>query len=157
MDFKGCPADSDGDGIIDSKDRCPTTKGEGTVNGCPVVKADVKKRLNFAARGIQFETGKATLIIASYPMLDEIVNILAAYPDYVLKIGGHTDNVGDDNSNYKLSQARVDAVKSYLASKGVALSRMEATGYGETKPIGSNANTNGRQQNRRVELDLVLQ
>ncbi len=156
VDDRGCAADTDGDGIIDTDDKCPTTKGEGTANGCPVVKAEVKKRLQFAARGINFETGKSTLVVSSYAMLDEVVGILKEYPDYSLKMGGHTDNVGDDNSNYLLSQARVDAVKSYLVSKGVPLSRIDATGYGETKPIAANTTAVGKMQNRRVELELVL-
>jgi outer membrane protein OmpA-like peptidoglycan-associated protein len=156
VDEKGCPADSDGDGIIDSEDKCPTVKGDGNNNGCPEVKKDVAKRLQFAARGINFETGNATLKPSSYPMLDEVVAILNEYVDYDLKMGGHTDNVGNDASNLTLSQSRVDAVKSYLISKGVSDSRIVATGYGETMPIGDNATAKGKEQNRRVELQLVL-
>ncbi len=156
VDDRGCAADTDGDGIIDTDDKCPTTKGEGTANGCPVVKPEVKKRLAFAARGINFETGKATLVASSYPMLDEVVSILKEYPDYNLKMGGHTDNVGDDKANFSLSQARVDGVKTYLVSKGVEMSRIEATGYGETKPIAANTTPVGKSQNRRVELALGL-
>ncbi len=156
VDNRGCPKDSDGDGVIDSDDKCPTMNGQGSPNGCPPVKVEVKKRLQFAARGINFETGKAVLTMASAPMLDEIVSIMKEYTDYNLKIGGHTDNVGKDETNFKLSQARVDAVKSYLAAKGVALNRMEATGYGASKPIAPNTTATGRMQNRRVELELVL-
>lgn len=156
VDAKGCPADTDGDGIIDTNDKCPTTKAEGTTNGCPVIKPDVKKRLDFAARGINFESGKAVLTTSSYDMLNEVVSILKEYGDYNLKIGGHTDNVGGDDTNFQLSQARVDAVKSYLLGKGVSASRLEATGYGETKPIASNDTADGRAKNRRVELELYL-
>ncbi|MDZ4757794.1 MAG: OmpA family protein [Bacteroidota bacterium] len=156
VDNRGCPLDTDGDGIIDTDDKCPTTKGEGTANGCPVIKAEVKKRLQFAARGINFETGKSIIVPASYAMLNEIVSILKEYPDYNLKMGGHTDNVGDDNANYSLSQARVDAVKTYLVSKGVDISRIDATGFGETKPIATNATAVGKMQNRRVELELLI-
>ncbi len=156
VDTRGCPSDIDGDGIIDSEDKCPTTKAEGTPNGCPVVKPEVKKRLQFAARGINFETGEARLKVSSFAVLDEVVSILKEYPDYMLKIGGHTDDVGDDNANMTLSQARVDAVKNYLVSKGVPLTRIEAVGFGETKPIESNKTAVGKSQNRRVELELVL-
>jgi len=156
VDMKGCPADTDGDGIIDTNDKCPTTKGEGTPNGCPVIKEDVKKRLNFAARGIQFESGKATLKPTSNPLLDEVVSILKEYTDYNLVISGHTDNVGGDDMNMTLSQERVDAVKAYLLSKGVSPARLTATGYGETKPIATNDTEVGRSQNRRVELELIL-
>jgi Outer membrane protein and related peptidoglycan-associated (lipo)proteins len=156
VDEKGCPADTDGDGVIDSEDKCPTVKGDPDNNGCPVVKKDVAKRLEFAARGINFETGNATLKPTSYPMLDEVVSILKEYVDYDLKMGGHTDDVGNDASNLTLSQNRVNSVKTYLVSKGVSESRITATGYGETMPIADNKTARGKEQNRRVELQLVL-
>ena len=93
---------------------------------------------------------------ASYPMLNEIVSIINEYPDYNLRLGGHTDAVGSAASNLVLSQGRVDAVKAYLVSKGVAQERLEATGYGETTPIASNKTAAGRAKNRRVELELFL-
>ena len=156
VDDKGCPSDIDNDGVADSEDKCPAVMGDANNNGCPVVKPDVAKRLQFAARGINFETGNATITPASYPMLDEVVSIINEYADYDLKMGGHTDNVGDDASNLKLSQSRVDAVKTYLESKGVSENRIAATGYGETIPIGDNTTVKGKEQNRRVELELVL-
>ncbi len=156
VDVKGCPADTDGDGIIDSKDKCPNTRAEGSPNGCPEVKVVVIKRLQTIAQAINFETGKATLKVTSYPKLDELAGIIKEYSDYTLQMGGHTDNVGDDNANFSLSQARMDAVKSYLATKGVLESRIEATGYGETKPIASNNTAEGKMQNRRVELQMIL-
>lgn len=156
VDATGCPVDSDGDGVPDVDDRCPNTKGDPANNGCPVVKEEVKKRLNFATRGIQFETAKATLKPSSYPMLDEIVSIMGEYTDYTLRMGGHTDSNGSNATNLKLSQARVDAVKDYLIGKGVNQSRIEATGYGEEQPIATNNTAAGRAQNRRVTLELVL-
>jgi outer membrane protein OmpA-like peptidoglycan-associated protein len=152
----GCPVDTDGDGVPDTQDRCPNSKGDPANNGCPVVKEEVKKRLNFAMRGIQFETAKATLKASSYPMLDEIVSIMAEYTDYKLKMGGHTDSNGSNATNLKLSQARVDAVKNYLIRKGVDSGRIEATGYGEEQPIATNKTAAGRAENRRVTLELVL-
>jgi OOP family OmpA-OmpF porin len=156
VDDKGCAADTDGDGVIDSEDKCPSISGDASNNGCPAKKVDVKKRLQFAARGINFETGKATLTVASYPMLDEVVSILNEYVDYNLKMGGHTDNVGADASNLNLSQNRINAVKDYLISKGIADTRIVATGFGETRPIASNTTAVGKAKNRRVELELFL-
>jgi OmpA-OmpF porin, OOP family len=156
VDESGCPADSDGDGVIDEIDRCPTTPGNGTANGCPEVREEVKKRLNFATRGIYFETGKATLKSNSYAMLNEIISIMEEYTDYSLRIGGYTDSQGSEATNLRLSQARVDAVKSYLTRNSVSEDRIEATGYGEANPIASNATATGRAQNRRVELELFL-
>ena len=156
VDLTGCPADSDGDGVVDAVDKCPTSVGDVTNNGCPVVKEEVKKRLNFAMRGISFENGKAILKPTSFPMLNEVVSILEECKDYKLKIGGHTDSNGSSEANLKLSLARVDAVKAYLISKRVEANRLETTGYGEDQPITSNATAAGRAQNRRVALELIL-
>ena len=156
VDEKGCAADTDGDGVIDTEDKCPSVSGDANNNGCPAMKVDVKKRLQFAARGINFETGKAIITPASYPMLDEVVSILNEYVDYNLKMGGHTDAVGVDASNLTLSQSRVNAVKAYLVSKSVAENRIMATGYGESMPVAPNTTAAGKAKNRRVELELVV-
>ncbi|MBT1711525.1 OmpA family protein [Fulvivirgaceae bacterium PWU5] len=156
VDEVGCPADTDGDGVTDNLDACPTSKGEGSVNGCPEIKEEVKKRLNFATRGIAFENGKAVLKPSSFPMLNEVVSILEEYKDYKLKMGGHTDASGSNATNLTLSQARVESVKAYLVSKGVSEDRIEAVGYGEEQPIATNGTAAGRAQNRRVALELIL-
>ena len=156
VDATGCPTDNDGDGVPNAIDKCPNTPGPESNNGCPVVKEEAKKRLNFATRGIYFETGKSTLKPESFAKLDEIVSIINEYPDYNLRLSGHTDNVGKDASNLTLSQARVDAVKAYLVGKAVPENRLEATGYGESKPIATNKTAVGRAQNRRVEMELYL-
>src|SRR5688572_4548458 len=153
-DAKGCPADTDGDGVLDSDDKCPGVIGDVANNGCPTVKKEAPKRLQFATRRINFESGNALVKVSSYPMLDEIANILKEYPDYNLRVGGHTDAV--EKLPTSLSQSRIDAVKSYLYGKGVAESRVVSSGYGKLRPITTNANANGRAQNRRVELELYL-
>lgn len=156
VNTSGCALDTDGDGVPDQLDKCPTTAGPTTNNGCPVIKEETKKRLNFATRGIFFETGKAVLKSESFASLDEIVSIINEYPDYNLRLGGHTDNVGKDADNLGLSQARVDAVKSYLVSKNISDSRLVAEGFGETRPIASNKTAVGKSKNRRVEMELYL-
>ncbi len=150
----GCPADTDGDGVLDADDRCPGVIGEVSNNGCPVAKKEIPKRLQFATRRISFEKGNAILKTSSFPMLDEVANILKEYPDYNLRIGGHADAV--EKNPTTISQSRADAVKSYLLSKGVAESRTATTGFSKTRPATSNANETGRGQNRRVELELYL-
>jgi OmpA-OmpF porin, OOP family len=154
VDASGCVADMDNDGVADAEDKCPTVMGDAGNDGCPVIKKEIPKRLKFATRRINFESKNALVKVASYPMLDEVANILNEYPDYNLRIGGHTDAVEKDAVT--LSQSRVDAVKSYLLGKGVAESRVGTTGYGKTRPMTTNVNTTGRAQNRRVELDLYL-
>jgi OmpA-OmpF porin, OOP family len=154
VDARGCPLDTDGDGVLDTFDKCPSVMGDAANNGCPLVKKEAAKRLQFATRRINFETKNALVKVSSYPMLDEVANILKEYPDYNLRIGGHTDAWEKDPAT--LSQSRVDAVKSYLLSKGVAESRVTMAGYGKTRPMGSNTTATARAQNRRVELELYL-
>lgn len=160
VDLKGCALDTDGDGIIDSKDKCPNVKGDVAFEGCPapkkVIKEDVKKRLEFAARSILFESSKSTIRPKSYPMLNEVVTILKEYTDYSLRMLGHTDNSGNSESNLILSQARVDEVRQYLISKGIAESRLEAIGFGSQRQITTNDTPAGRTENRRVEMELYL-
>ena len=154
VDARGCPLDTDGDGVLDSFDKCPTVMGDANNNGCPAAKKEVPKRLQFATRRINFETANALVKVASYPMLDEVANILNEYPDYNLRIGGHTDAI--EKNAATVSQSRVDAVKSYLLTKGVAESRIVISSYGKTRPVSSNATATARAQNRRVELELYL-
>ena len=152
VDMNGCSSDSDNDGVNDSEDKCPDTKTGVKVDekGCP------SDRDGDGAPSPSLSEGQATLTTSSYPMLDEVVSILNEYVDYNLKMGGHTDAVGNANSNLSLSQARVDAVKAYLISKGIVDTRVVATGFGKVRPVASNANAAGRAKNRRVELELFL-
>ncbi len=152
---QGCP-DRDGDGVMDDQDKCPDVAGPASNQGCPELKEEIKKKLAFAARNIQFETGKSVIKPVSYKILDEVASILNEYPYYNVNVDGHTDNVGDDAKNMTLSQARAEAARTYLINKGVAASRMVATGYGETKPVADNKTAAGRAQNRRVEFNLIF-
>jgi len=161
-EYNGCPppppppSDRDGDGVVDTADRCPDTVGVASNAGCPVVTQETKTRLETIARAIQFETNSDALKADSRRILDEVVSIMGQYPDYKLSIAGHTDSVGDAGYNQTLSQKRAAAVKAYLQGKGVSGNRMSSTGYGETQPIATNDNAEGRARNRRVELRLAL-
>lgn len=155
--YNGCPIpDSDGDGVNDEMDKCPSIAGTVANKGCPEVREEVKKRLSFAAKAIQFETGKAVIKKQSFKLLDEIVDILNEYPDYRMIIDGHTDNVGKPAKNLELSKQRALAVKTYFTGKGVDASRLESDGHGDTEPKASNKTAKGRAENRRVEMDLKL-
>ncbi|MFB0526394.1 MAG: OmpA family protein, partial [bacterium] len=87
--------------------------------------------------------------------LDEVVNLLKAYPENKVKVEGHTDSVGTAGYNLQLSQLRAASVAKYLIQEGIPTSRIEIAGYGETKPIASNVTIQGRQQNRRVEVVIL--
>ncbi len=103
---------------------------------------------------IFFDIGKANLRSESNGELDRLLKLMQDVPSLKIEIGGHTDNTGSASINAKLSQDRADAVVNYLKSKGVAANRMEAKGYGDSKPVASNATENGRQMNRRTEFEI---
>ena len=106
-----------------------------------------------ATQGILFDTGSDVLRPESTPTLQEIGQTLKDHPDLRLSIEGHTDNVGSEASNQQLSEARAAAVKAFLvAAYGLDETRLEAHGFGPSKPAASNDTPEGRQQNRRVEL-----
>ena len=153
---QGCPwADKDGDGVLDKDDKCPDVKGTVANNGCPEVTEAVQKKLNAYAKTILFDTGKATIKSQSEQVLTDIVNILKEYPSSKFTVEGHTDSVGSDKLNQRLSDTRANSVKEYLASHGVDAFRLSSIGYGESKPIDSNKTRAGRANNRRVEINLV--
>ena len=154
VDENGCPTDTDGDGVPDYLDKCPNTpKGvQVDKDGCPQVKASVKKIFEKALQGIQFETGKDVIKPVSFPILNDIVKIMKENPSYLLQINGHTDNVGNPESNQILSEKRAISVKNYLVSKGVAENRLTPQGFGDTKPVVPNNSAANRAKNRRVEF-----
>ncbi|MGY2134114.1 OmpA family protein [Hymenobacter sp. HD11105] len=156
VDATGCPIDTDGDGVPDFQDRCPNSAGPASNRGCPEIKVETKKRLEAATKFIQFELNKAVLKPSSYPTLEDLAKVLNEYPDYNLSIAGHTDSQGSDAYNLKLSDDRAAAARTYMLSKGIPAERIESRGYGETKPITTNATAAGRALNRRVEFDLFL-
>lgn len=156
--LKGCP-DNDGDGIPDIDDKCPTKAGIKATGGCPVIeeaeKQAIIEKINFAAKSIQFESGKDIIKTSSFTTLDNIVSIMKLYPYSNWSIEGHTDNQGDDKMNQELSDKRAAAVKKYFVDKGIDASRLQSKGFGETTPIAENTSAAGRAKNRRVEIKLV--
>ena len=102
-----------------------------------------------------FEFGKAALSEESFPELTRIAELMKTRPTMQVEISGHTDNVGSEVSNERLSQGRAEAVRAYLVQSGIAPPRIVAKGYGETRPVATNDTDEGRQQNRRVEF-LIL-
>lgn len=153
--FNGCP-DTDGDGVPDNLDRCPKVPGPASNNGCPEISEKTKKLFEKALTGIQFETGKSTIKPVSFPILNQVVDVMNENPTYDLEIHGHTDNVGDAAKNMKLSEERAAAVKSYLEKKGILADRMKSFGHGDTMPVADNKTPAGRAQNRRVEFKVTF-
>lgn len=116
----------------------------------PIAKGE-SVRLN----NIFFDTGKWDLRDESRPELDRLATFLRDNPETRVEIGGHTDNVGTQQSNQTLSQNRAQAVVDYLRSVGINQTRLVARGYGQLKPVAANSNDDGRQQNRRVEFTIL--
>ncbi len=155
---QGCPyQDTDGDGIIDSEDACPNTPGVIENKGCPKIEEEIILILKTAFDNLEFETGKDIIKDASKPSLKELVEVLKLKPDWKLKISGHTDNVGNDQSNMILSKKRAEAVKNFMIAEGIDPDRLVVLYYGETKPVETNDTAEGRQRNRRVEMDILFE
>lgn len=156
---QGCPIkDRDNDGVEDADDKCPDTPGIKELQGCPkpaVPTVKEQAQLNEYAKTILFNTGKASLQDASKQTLNDITDILKKYPDSKFTIEGHTDSVGSESLNEKLSDERAKSVRDYLIANGIDSSRLTSKGFGESKPIATNATRTGRSQNRRVEINLV--
>jgi len=165
VDANGCPfaKDTDGDGVIDPQDRCPGTPAGSRVDqfGCMLLfeerapaapGAPTPARPTVILQGVNFQSGRSVLTIASYAVLDQVAGSLVANPEIRIEIAGYTDSTGRAATNLRLSMARAAAVRAYLARKGVSPMRMQARGYGASGYIAPNATLEGRAQNRRVEL-----
>ena len=134
--------DRDKDGVLDNQDACPETPLGAVVDagGCWIL------------TGVNFENNSAELVMTSNSILDRVVKVLKKNSSVKIIVAGHTDGRGDAAYNKSLSQRRAEAVKAYLVGKGISADRLDAEGYGLTRPIASNDTREGRAKNRRVEL-----
>jgi len=105
--------------------------------------------------GVNFAFDSADLTADAKKNLDAVAEIFLEFPDTDLMIEGHTDSVGDDNYNMKLSKRRADAVANYLKAKGVAGNRFKVEAFGETRPRFENDTKEGQAKNRRVEIGVA--
>jgi len=148
------PADSDGDGVIDSADQCPGTPSGIAVeaNGCPK-KLDQKVSLELK---VLFDTAKDVVKPEYNGELQRVANFLKAYPDVTAEIEGHTDNTGNREYNIGLSQRRANAIRTALINDfGADANRLTAKGYGPNNPVADNNTADGRSKNRRVVATLT--
>ncbi len=159
-DSDGCPEDdADNDKIPDTEDRCPLEPGLknkiAEKNGCPGLTKVTEDGEVALLEPIQFETGKAVIKAVSFPILDEVVALMKARPALKIGVYGHTDDVGADAMNMKLSKDRAASYMRYLTGKGIAQSRLESEGFGETKSLVPNDSKEARAKNRRVEFKIL--
>jgi len=150
------PVDSDGDGVTDDVDQCPGTPAGTRVDsvGCPLPVtqiASIKLKVNFpfdsAVVGDQY-----------FSDIGELATFLKRFEDLQLDVEGHTDSSGPDSYNQQLSQRRAQAVVDLLVNEhGLSRDRLEAKGYGESRPVASNDTRDGRIENRRVMATLEVE
>ena len=158
-DEDGCAdPDNDKDRILDDADKCPLEpevyNGKDDEDGCAdETLAKVEGGKIVIAQKIFFDTGKATIKAESFPVLEAVAGILKTNPQIkTVAIEGHTDDVGADKRNLKLSDDRAKSVVAWLVANGVAAERLSGTGYGETRPAAVGTTKEAREANRRVEF-----
>lgn len=147
------PVDSDGDGVVDGNDACPSTPAGLSVaaDGCATLTEKASVALN-----VVFDSGKTDLKNAD-EAINRVVSFMNQYPHTKAVIEGHTDASGDDKKNKVLSQRRAEAVVAAMVKAGIAAERVSAVGFGEEKPLADNATVAGRAQNRRVTAEIEEQ
>ena len=109
----------------------------------------------YELKNVFFDTDKATLKPESFSALNNLLEVMKLKPNMIVEISGHTDNVGDNTHNLKLSKDRAESVKAYLVKNKITESRIITKGFGSDKPIADNDTPEGRQQNRRTEVKII--
>ena len=156
---KGCPLpDRDGDSVPDAVDACPDKPGAPDANpkknGCPGL-VEVKSDKIAILQEVYFDTDRAKIQPRSYKVLDAVIYVLKEHPELKVSVEGHTDNKGKSEKNMDLSVRRAASVMRYLGMHGIAESRLQSHGFGDTRPIADNKTAKGRQLNRRVMFQIV--
>jgi outer membrane protein OmpA-like peptidoglycan-associated protein len=172
-DIDGCPEfDNDKDSVLDKDDLCPnqpetreseTDKLKGEDNdGCPDDGIIITKTKITIKDKVYFDFNKSTLQSRSFPLLDQIAILIVEHPELTkIRVEGHTDDVGEVDYNQQLSTDRANTVVTYLIDHGVPAARLEAAGFGESKPLLPIEGKTGaalkeaQDQNRRVEFTII--
>ncbi|MFT7581131.1 MAG: outer membrane protein OmpA-like peptidoglycan-associated protein [Myxococcota bacterium] len=163
-DGDGCPdLDNDGDGVPDTADKCPAEKevinGIEDDDGCPdegetIVEA-VGKEIKIGQK-VAFRSGSAALAGNGQRLLKQVARVMNANPHvWRFRVEGHTDNTGDSEFNVDLSERRAYSVRAFLIRQGVKGNRLEAKGYGATKPLVPNKSNRSQAKNRRVVFQVL--
>jgi len=150
VDATGCELDGDNDGVVDRLDECPDSAAgvQVDIKGCEI-KAEIK------LQGVNFESNSDRLLPGATSVLNDAAATLRKNPSIKVEVAGHTDSDGAAAYNESLSARRAQTVYDFLASNGVAESRMTVRGYGESQPIADNSTATGKAENRRVVLRIT--
>lgn len=139
--------DDDRDGITNVSDRCAGSTSASLVDdsGCEVTLGVID--------GLKFAPNETKLSIDSRVVLSQLVDVFKRYPELSFSVEGHTDNRGTAADNLELSKQRVLSVVRYMVANGISAERIRPFGYGESRPRAANATAEGREQNRRIEIN----
>lgn len=148
VDADGCPLDNDKDGVANYLDKCPDSKANAVVDDTGC--AEILRQQVSIDLNVQFATNKADIQGDASAEIQKVADFMKKYPTANVTIEGHTDSRGNAKLNKQLSQKRADAVKAELVKLGVDATHLSAVGYGAEKPIADNKTEAGRTQNRRV-------
>ncbi len=164
QDEDGCQdPDNDKDGVPDWEDQCPAQpeviNGVKDDDGCPdegKSKVRLESKRIVILDKVYFATAKDVILPKSFDLLKQVASVLRANPQIeLLRVEGHTDNQGKPAKNQNLSERRAARVRAFLIKEGVAAERLESVGYGQTKPVDTNKTAAGRENNRRVEFNIL--
>ena len=145
----------EGDGITDTIRLALQPKPKPVVIDTPIIEIPIKVGTKVVMHNLFFATNKTQILPESEQALDELATFMGNHAGLSIRITGHTDNVGSDEANQILSEGRANAVRDELIKRGIAGSRIEAEGKGESEPIADNATEEGRAKNRRVEFTII--
>ena len=148
VDATGCSIDKDRDGVLNTADYCPNTYKDLQVDqrGCAV------KEQTLTVHNIHFNFDRATLMPDSITLIRDMAATLKEQPALTVTVAGHADSLGDAAYNKRLSARRAQSVVNQLVAEGVSRTRLQFVGYGESRPVATNATEEGRALNRRVEF-----
>ncbi|MDX1450464.1 MAG: OmpA family protein, partial [Acidimicrobiia bacterium] len=136
-----------------------TTAPPSTTTTLPPIVVEFQGNLDELIEGkvVEFEFGSSVITAEGRTLLDEVLEALREFPDIRVEIGGHTDDIGSDESNLVLSRLRATAVLSYLVDQGESPGRFQIVGYGESQPVADNSTEEGRARNRRIEFTALAE
>ena len=143
------------EGYLNATDSIPVTNEEVTPVKKDIFLTEIEVGITVRLKNIYFDFDKTTLKPESFAELNKVVDFLKQNPKVSIEIAGHTDGKGSEGYNLTLSQGRSQSVVNYLVSQGIDASRLNAHGYGKSKPIDTNDTEEGRANNRRVEFTVL--